>query len=75
MPGNDARGSWDEYQRLVLAEIERHDRWLTDLTEKHNAHSLDLNTLKLKAGMWGLAAGSIPAIGALLFMLLSKLLN
>lgn len=75
MPGNDARGSWDEYQRLVLAEIERHDRWLTDLTEKHNAHSLDLNTLKLKAGMWGLAAGSVPAIGALLFMLLSKLLD
>ena len=32
-----AENGWAEYQKLVLAELERHNKWLNAIDEKLNA--------------------------------------
>lgn len=57
--------SWSEYRRLVLSEIERIDRRLSDMEGKIDKRltriSEDLVALKVKAGIWGFCCGLIPA--------------
>lgn len=57
---------WPEYQRLVL-------KTLSDLTDgqqrvedKLEALTIDVAMLKVKAGVWGAAAGMVPALAILL---------
>lgn len=45
---------------------------LTDLQRAHTATREDVIALKVKSGVWGFAAGLIPAIGVLLFYLATK---
>jgi len=58
---SDNTNGWHEYQRLVLAELKR----LSDDAEKiHgilNTIRMDIATLKVKCGIWGLVGGAIPA--------------
>ena len=44
----DENNGWAEYQRLVLAELERHNKWLVTIDEKLNS---TLMTFKLEKQM------------------------
>lgn len=37
---------WEEYQHLVLAELERHNRWMTDVDSKVTTIMVDIALLK-----------------------------
>ena len=38
-----AENGWPEYQKLVLAELERHNKWLNSIDEKLNATLLSFS--------------------------------
>lgn len=63
---------WTQYQKLVLAELERHSDAL-DAIENHLYRiDVDIATLKIKAGIFGALGASIPALAVVLFELLKK---
>ena len=73
---HDGNG-WDEYRKLVLAELRRidegfqHERRNRTMTEKVTWERIArlevaIAALKIKAGIWGLAGGLIPALTAII---------
>jgi hypothetical protein len=50
------------FEQIVLREIAEIKQEVNDLTEIVVLARIDIATLKVKAGMWGAAAGMIPAI-------------
>lgn len=71
MPPNGP-DNWNEYRRLMLAELERHEGWLKVLETRKNELRVEVERLKIKAGIWGLMGGLIPAVAAALLWLLSR---
>lgn len=65
MPPN----GWQEYQRLVLDKLDGHTKGLKCLDEKVTGVRLEVAALKVKSGLWGAAAGLVPALGILLYLL------
>ena len=63
---------WNEYQKLVLTELERLDDRANNMERELNRIKVDLAMLNLKSGIWGFAAGALPAIGALLYYLVKN---
>lgn len=74
---------WTQYQKLVLAELERNAEGIKELNEKKDERLREMNAqfgeikiqiamLKVKAGIWGLMAGMIPVIIALAIQVLKK---
>jgi hypothetical protein len=69
---------WGDYQKMVLNELERHNAMLQHMDEKIDQlrHEdfvnlrVEIATLKVKASLWGGAAG----LGALLVALALKLI-
>jgi len=79
--GGEGTNGWNEYSRLVLAELKRlnegqehiidgrvKDR--RDIEEELRQIHIELARLQVKAGLWGAMAGVIPAAIALAFSLL-----
>jgi len=62
-----SENGWDEYQKLVMSDLKRLDKGINAINEKLDLLSRDVGMLKVKASMWGAAAGAIPVIGMLLF--------
>lgn len=64
MPGNDRNesASWVQYQKLVLAELERHSSALEDINHRIASIQVEIAMLKVKSGIWGLMGGLIPVI-------------
>ena len=56
MPVNSA------FEEIVLREIAEIKKEVNDLTEIVVLARIDIATLKVKAGIWGAAAGMIPAV-------------
>jgi len=80
---NDAgdERSWPEYRRLVIAELARIDKGMTDLNEKLERAldqrdqsitdiKVEVAMLKVKASIWGGLAGLVVAVSAVLLKLL-----
>jgi hypothetical protein len=73
-------GDWGEYRRLILQELQRLHDGITDVKTRIDVlHASDLASikseiavLKFKAGVWGLVAGAIPGVAALLYTALHK---
>lgn len=61
----DNKNGWDEYQKLVLTELKRHNELLHDLDQKLNDINVELATLKVKSGIWGVIGGLIPVLTAI----------
>jgi hypothetical protein len=57
---------WTNYQKLVLAQLEQHQESLEKINDKLNQIRIEITELKVKAGVWGLIAGMIPVIIAML---------
>ncbi len=68
MPDQTSNG-WIEYRRLVLSELERLNEGQEETRDEVRAIRTDIATLKVKSGLWGAAAGVIPAAIAIVWML------
>lgn len=60
---------WNEYQRLVMDSIETHTEQLGKISETLTLIRIEIGMLKVKAGVWGLLGGAIPAVGTILLIL------
>lgn len=67
-----ANETWTEYQRLVLAELERHSNALEDMDKHLHKIEVEIAMLKIKAGVWGLLGGFIPVALAVALEALTK---
>ena len=54
--------SWDSYQRLVLSKLDKFDLELLAIDKKLRHIEIDIALLKVKASIWGAAAGMIPIL-------------
>ena len=52
--------SWNKWQEFVLGELKELNESQKELTKGLNQISLDIATLKVKSGVWGLIGGLIP---------------
>ena len=61
---------WSDYQHFVLAELKRIGDGMTRIGDKLDSEILDVKveiaTLKVKAGLWGLVGASIPSSVAII---------
>ena len=58
---NETNG-WSAYEKLVLSRINAIEHDIQTLDEKLTMLRIDVAQLKVKAGVWGAAAGMIPAV-------------
>lgn len=82
-PTDQSPDTWDKWSNHVLIQLDKQDDCHKELKkdqikfEKHMAEELkkiavQLESLKIKSGLWGAAAGLIPAAVAVLYILLKK---
>lgn len=55
-------GAWSRYEKLVLHRLESLEHQLDEIEEALILMRIDLAQRKVKAGLWGAVAGSIPAL-------------
>ena len=68
---HDTNG-WSEYEKLVMATLERYQTWLGEINKKLEEMNAEIAKLKIKAGVWGALAGMIPVVITILIYLLMK---
>ena len=71
-PPKNSGNNWSEYQKLVLAELERHGSLISEVDQKITDLRVEIAMLKVKSGVWGAAAGLVSVMLFLLYQLLSK---
>jgi len=86
-PKPEEMDGWKEWSKHVLLTLKEHSEQLEKIRTEAAGIRLDMLKLQLeltnkltkletelyfKSGLWGLAAGCIPAIGAILLLILSK---
>ena len=71
-PPKNSGNNWSEYQKLVLAELERHGSLISEVDQKITDLRVEIAMLKVKSGVWGAAAGLVSVMVFLLYQLLSK---
>lgn len=68
--GQNETGNWNQFQLLVMHQLKTN----ADETEKVKGElkklAIEVAVLQYKAGVWGLLAGIIPAVGILLWELI-----
>jgi len=57
-PGSN---SWNEYRRLVLAHLERHEEQLSAIETKVESVRTEIALLKVKSSFFGALSGGIAA--------------
>ena len=65
-PTQQPDNGWHEWSKYVLKELERMNKWMGEIQRTCNAQRVDIATLKVKAGVWGLLGGLIPVLILLL---------
>lgn len=53
---------WEQWKRLVLEKLDRHEAWLVSIDKRIGKLREDIVILKVKCGLWGAAGGLIPAL-------------
>lgn len=71
MDERDENG-WDQYQRLVLSELQRLSAGMDILTDQMAKVHAQIAVLRLKAGGWSLLGGSITVIAFILIQYLVR---
>lgn len=65
--------TWSQWSKHVLAELERLDAKQEKILMEVQKTNIDIARLQMKAGIWGALAGTIPAIIAVVLMILKQL--
>ena len=68
--GDDNR--WVDWRRFILKELERLNDCMETQQRALQNISLDIATLKVKAGIWGGIAGLIPALLTILYFIIKN---
>jgi hypothetical protein len=66
MKDRSMENEWGRYEKLVLHRLDSLDTRLEDLEEQVVLMRIELAQRKVKAGLWGALAGSIPAVAAVI---------
>lgn len=53
---------WSAYEKLVMSKLDDLEQGLADVRAEVIAVRIDVATLKVKAGVWGAAAGMLPSL-------------
>ena len=67
-----SKEGWREYGVHVLAELKRLNSCYGSLLDEMIIVKQEIAMLKIKAGLWGAAAGAIPSLAALLIYVVAK---
>ena len=68
----DDTNGWEQYQKLVLAELVRLNEGVEGLKRQMTQVQTQVAVLKVKSGLWGLVAGAIPVLILVLLQYLGK---
>jgi len=68
---NDHSGDWQEYQKYVLNELQRHNTLLERMNDKLSKVDAEIATLKVKSGLWGMLGAAVPLAIAMSFKIFS----
>lgn len=63
---------WEKWQNHVLAELDRNTRMHEKQIQEIQKIRIELAQLKVKAGLWGMIAGSIPALVFILMKVIGR---
>jgi hypothetical protein len=66
---------WAEYRRLILSELRRLHTENQRLSSKIDNLRDDVLSLKIKASLWGAAAGALPALIAIVWSIVSSIIS
>lgn len=58
---------WNEYRRLVLAELKRLTERIDGLSSQISTMQSAIAVLQFRAGLWGALAGAVPGAIAILW--------
>jgi hypothetical protein len=72
MPTEPNTNGWSEWSRYVLKELERLNNCYEGLHKDVGEIKTEIATLKVKASIWGLAGGLIPAVIVLIYYIIEK---
>jgi hypothetical protein len=71
-PPTAPRNGWSEYEKLVLWRLDALDERMGHVEATGRRTENKVTELKVRAGLWGILAGSIPGlVAALVFWLKS----
>jgi hypothetical protein len=70
--GTPKLNGWNEWSIHVLAELKRLDSGHARILEKQEQLIREVAALNVKAGVWGLVGGALPALAAVLYFLLKE---
>jgi hypothetical protein len=59
---SDQVDTWSVWSKHVLIELERLNKGQSELQKCLNEVKMEVNMLKVKAGVWGAISGAIPII-------------
>jgi len=63
---------WNEYEKLVMARLKEQTLGQTAIEKRLRNIEIEIALLKLRAGLFGALAGTVPALTAVLYMLFNK---
>jgi len=72
--GTPAPNGWSEWSKYVLKELDRLNTCLTEVNNNVTEIKVEIATLKVKSGLWGAAAGTIPVVIAIAIALIKGFL-
>lgn len=73
MTDNDENNGWHEYKLLVIDRLDTLKDGLEQLTNTVNRIDKQVTAIKIKSGLWGAIAGSVPTlIGMLIYMIVKR---
>jgi len=61
-----------ECRKLILQTLEDHTRWIEENRNQMQNNAIQIAVLVVKSGLTGFIAGLLPAIAAILYVLLKK---
>lgn len=57
---NNNLGDWQQYQKYVLNELQRHNALLEKMNDKISHVDAEIVGLKVKSGLWGMLGAAVP---------------
>jgi len=67
------KDNWDECRNLVISELSRLDGNDNEQWNLIKQHTVEIEVIKVKAGLWGFLGASIPILLAIIIYLIKRL--